>query len=103
MSGRRAITEPVPTPKRKAGADASCSDDDREPVKLGSDVDKDEYPVVDTDEESDTEDSDTSSDVSVDLQRNMLKAFLHTAPVMSTARKPQATGDRAQRRDLPPL
>ena len=85
----------VAEPKRKA-----AGGDDEEPVVLGSDVEDDCEPVVDTEVESDAESegSDASSadgiaEVKAELKAAPLRKFLHTAPVQQPLAKPKATGD----------
>jgi len=85
----------VAEPKRKTEGG-----DDEEPVVLGSDVEDDCEPVVDTEVESDAESegSDASSadgiaEVKAELKAATLRKFLHTAPVQQPLAKPKATGD----------
>jgi hypothetical protein len=102
LGAMRPITELAAVPKRTAG----CDDDD-EPVVLGSDAEKDERAVVDTDEESDVESnvaSDSSSDDSVvDPEATVTKTFLQLSAATGVLAK-KATGvPIVSRRRLKPL
>ena len=104
----RPITECVPVPRKTPEAAEEGSDDDGDVVVLGSDVEGDVQPVVDTDEESDagsTVGSETSSEASIAEEKaKAMTMFLNIPPVPSVARKLQATGEKAaERSGLPAL
>jgi len=97
VGAMRQITEKVPVPRKTPEAADEGSDDNGDIVKLGSDVEGDGKPVVDTDEESDVEStvgSETSSDASIAEEKaKAMKQFLNIDPVPKPPAKLLATGD----------
>ena len=93
----RPIAECVKAPRKTPAEEVEGSGDDGDIVVLGSDVEGDDHPVVDTDEESDVEStvgSETSSDASIAEEKaKAMKQFLNIDPVPKPPAKLLATGD----------